>query len=41
MSTPQYIEVCDGVFLSKEDHEANVAYDEMVDNQLQDELMNR
>ncbi len=32
------VEVTPGVFQSKEDYEANMAYDEMIDNQLQDEL---
>lgn len=32
------VEVAPGIFQSKEDFEANMAFDEMRDNKLQDEL---
>lgn len=34
MENKGYVEVCDGVYQSKEDFDANMAYDEMRDNEL-------
>lgn len=37
METPQYIEVCPGVFITEEEHEANMQFDEWRDNLSADE----